>query len=127
MNFSKIHFELAKNLNEIKVLTDPQEFLGPNWEKVLEFWWAIESLSEEEMEGIVDSYEDLDCVERFFYSEHAEDKAIKIVGEKLCEDSWIDVAHYFVFGDATNELIADVENKIFYDLIMNHIKWHKPN
>jgi hypothetical protein len=123
MNFSKIHFELAKNLNELKVLTDPQEFLGPNWAKVLEFWLAIESLSEDEILRAVHRFWDLDRDVQVFSKKHAENMAMKIVGEKLCGYSWsaaMDVTVYSVFGDATQELFADVENKIFYDLIMNH-------
>lgn len=36
-------------LNDKRVLTHPQEYLGPNTKKVLEFWNDIEKLSDEEI------------------------------------------------------------------------------
>ena len=42
------------------VLTNPQKYLGPNWDKVLEFWHKLDSLTEEQWKIVTDRYRNLD-------------------------------------------------------------------
>jgi hypothetical protein len=42
-----IHNRLADKLNNPEVLTNPEKFLGPNYETVLNFWKYVESLDQE--------------------------------------------------------------------------------
>jgi hypothetical protein len=47
-HISKIHQEFFRHLNNPRVLTNPEEFLGPNFEAVLNFWLILDDLSEEQ-------------------------------------------------------------------------------
>ena len=106
MNFSKIHFELSKNLNERKVLTDPQEFLGPDWEKVLEFWWVIESLSKDEMKKIRERFRALNRVAPLSTKCANYNASKKVVGHKVNEQAWF--TPFYMFH---NKIIKDF---VFY-------------
>jgi hypothetical protein len=46
---SKIHQEFSRRLNNLRVLTNPEEFLGENFEAVLNFWLILDGLSEEQL------------------------------------------------------------------------------
>jgi hypothetical protein len=46
MNYSKAHQRFSNYLQRPEALTNPQDFLGPNYEVVINFWWYLESLSE---------------------------------------------------------------------------------
>jgi hypothetical protein len=48
MKISKTHQRLSKELKNPEVLTNPELFLGPNWETVLRFWLYYESLTVEQ-------------------------------------------------------------------------------
>jgi hypothetical protein len=45
---SKIHKHFSERLNNPRVLTNPEEFLGENFEAVLNFWLILDDLSEEQ-------------------------------------------------------------------------------
>ena len=45
---SKNHQEFSKSLNNPRVLSNPEEFLGPNFKAVLNFWNIFEELSEDQ-------------------------------------------------------------------------------
>lgn len=49
MKYSTTHLRLSNNLNSPDVLTDPQDFLGPNYKTVLNFWTYLDSLSSEQL------------------------------------------------------------------------------
>lgn len=51
MRISKIHQKYAELLSNPQVLELPENFLGPNYKTVLNFWLWLESLSIEELEG----------------------------------------------------------------------------
>jgi hypothetical protein len=42
------------------VLTNPEKYLGPNWEAVLKFWHHLDTLSDEDFRLILERYWDLD-------------------------------------------------------------------
>ncbi len=46
MKISKTQQRLSEQLNNPEVLTNPEPFLGPNWETVIRWWLYEESLTE---------------------------------------------------------------------------------
>jgi len=52
MKISKAHQRLSNYLNNPEVLTNPEPFLGPNWETVLRFWMYYESLTDEQRDEL---------------------------------------------------------------------------
>jgi hypothetical protein len=118
---SAILTKLAETYPE--VLTTPESILGPNALKVLEFWRFLDSLSEPEKEEIGQRYFALDEEVRDCAFFAAMDAAGEVVGENFKNSAWIeacDVTGRVVFGDATMELIGNVDNKVTYDLIMSY-------
>ena len=45
MNYSKAHQNFSNRLQNPEALTKPQNFLGPNYETVLNFWWYMDGLT----------------------------------------------------------------------------------
>jgi hypothetical protein len=46
MNYSSIRQLLQKEYLSDKIHDHPEQYLGPNYETVLNYWWYLESLSE---------------------------------------------------------------------------------
>jgi hypothetical protein len=55
---SKIHKRLSESLNIPRVLENPEEFLGENFEAVLNFWIILDELSEEQWRVVDERYDD---------------------------------------------------------------------
>jgi hypothetical protein len=53
---SKIHKRFSESLNNPRVLTNPEEFLGENYESVLNFWLSLDELSEEQIKVVEERY-----------------------------------------------------------------------
>jgi hypothetical protein len=107
------------------VLSNPAKYLGPNFEQVLDFWIYLDSLSDEGKEEMWQRYLALDSKVRLSARISACDAATEVVGEKFSDAAWdaaYDVTGWFIFGDATYELVGNLDNKVFYDLIMSHKK-----
>jgi hypothetical protein len=64
MNYSKAHQNLSTELQNPEALTNPQDFLGPNYETVLNFWWTIDSLTETQWKEVARRYDALDSAAR---------------------------------------------------------------
>ena len=109
MNISKIHKRYSERLKNSEVLTNPEEFLGPNFEAVLNFWLILDGLSEDQWETIEGRYWD-------FYNnqcsdwDKARDEAIEAsdetIGDKFAyHAAW---ASWYVWAArwATRELIG---------------------
>jgi hypothetical protein len=60
MNYSKTHQRFSTELQNPEALTSPQDFLGPNYETVLNFWWTIDSLTETQWKEVARRYGALD-------------------------------------------------------------------
>jgi hypothetical protein len=110
MKISKIHQEFSERLIEPKALTHPEDFLGPNWEDVINLWLYIDGLGEEEMKKIYDRYLALEWIARESAYDIAKVAAAEVVGGKVKIAAGY-AAFYvtnmrWVFGDATIELIA---------------------
>jgi hypothetical protein len=53
---SNSHKLFSENLNNPRVLENPKEFLGPNYEEVLNFWLILDDLSEEQWRVVSERY-----------------------------------------------------------------------
>jgi hypothetical protein len=60
MKISKTHQRLSRELKNPEVLTNPEPFLGPNWETVLRFWLYYESLTYEQWNELRIRYNAID-------------------------------------------------------------------
>jgi hypothetical protein len=60
MNYSTTHKRFGELSSNAEALTNPQDFLGPNYETVLNFWWTIDSLTETQWKEVVRRYRALD-------------------------------------------------------------------
>ena len=60
VNYSKTHQNFSNRLQKLEALTNPQDFLGPNYETVLNFWWFLDSLTEDQRNEVNRRYSALD-------------------------------------------------------------------
>ena len=60
MNYSKAHKNFSAKLQNPEALTNPQDFLGPNYETVLNFWWSMDSLTGDQWNEVARRYDALD-------------------------------------------------------------------
>jgi len=58
MTYSKAHQLFVDTIQNQDALTNPQDFLGPNWQTILHFWKYIESLSEDQWSQVYDKEND---------------------------------------------------------------------
>jgi hypothetical protein len=110
MTYSKIHQAFSERLNNPDVLTNPEKYLGPNYQDVLNFWIYLDTLSDEEKGEISQRYCALDDNVRDTAFVAARDAAEEVVGNEFRYAAWCaayDVTGWgLVFGNATVELIA---------------------
>jgi hypothetical protein len=110
MKISKIHKMFSDHLGEPKVLTNPEDYLGPNWKDVINFWLYVVTLNEEEIDKIGKSYWTLDDDVRESAIDASSVAAKEVVGLKVRDVAWSaawDVTDWgSVFAYATCELIA---------------------
>jgi hypothetical protein len=99
MKISKTHQRLSNYLNNPEVLTNPEPFLGPNWETVLRWWLYAESLTDVQRKELARRYFAIDDDTRNRAWKLAHDAAIEVIGK----DNWR-VAH--LVSRYTAELIA---------------------
>jgi hypothetical protein len=60
MNYSKAHQNFSAHLQNPEALINPQDFLGPNYQTVINFWWFMDSLSEDQWKEVARRYDALD-------------------------------------------------------------------
>jgi hypothetical protein len=102
---SKSHQWFSDYLKDQKALTNPEDFLGPNWQDVINFWLYIDGLSSSEMEKMNDRYYALgEDVRQSAWS--AAYEASSEVVEGRVRNAVLLVTDYGVFGYATRELIS---------------------
>jgi hypothetical protein len=65
VNYSKAHQNFSNRLENPEALTSPQDFLGPNYQTVLNFWWFMDSLSEDQWKEVARRYDALDTAARY--------------------------------------------------------------
>jgi hypothetical protein len=66
MKISKTHQRFADRLNDQRALDYPEEFLGPNWREVLNFWLYLDDLSTEQLDIFRDLYWKLEVSDKDF-------------------------------------------------------------
>jgi hypothetical protein len=103
MKISNIHQALSNYLNSPEVLTNPEPFLGPNWETVLRWWLYRESLTREQKHILWRRYDaiDYDTLSRAW--DLARDAAFEVIGRVNWWAAWDVVPPYLPI---TYELIA---------------------
>jgi hypothetical protein len=110
MKISNTHQALSKELNNPEVLTNPEPFLGPNWETVLRWWLYYESLTVEHRNELDFRYEDIGYVTRIRVWDLAEDAVIEVIGW----DNWRAVCD-----------VAPYPELITYELISMHLLFER--
>ena len=80
--YSKIHQRFSERLKNPGVLEFPQEFLGPNYEAVLNFWMSLDELSEDQWKTIEGRYYNFYDNQRSEWRK-ATDEANKASGETI--------------------------------------------
>jgi hypothetical protein len=110
MKISKTHQMFSEDLKDPRALTNPEDYLGPNWRDVINFWLYIDGLTEEEMDKMNNRYCSLS--EDVLDSAHlsAQSSAEEVVGQHVEDVAWSaawDVTDWgSVFAYATEELLA---------------------
>jgi hypothetical protein len=124
-NSSKIHKRFSESLNNPRVLENPEEFLGENFEAVLNFWLIFDELSEEQLRIVNERYW------AFFNGNRSEwDEATelayyvskKVVGGEYADNAkWAtyDVTNSMAAVWATREILGNVENPTFLPMFDN--------
>jgi hypothetical protein len=103
MKISKTHQHLSNYLKNPEVLTNPEPFLGPNWETVLRWWLYEESLTDGQKRELRRRYKAIDNYTRIRAWELAHDAAVEVIGEDNWDAVWYVVSYPEVL---TCELIA---------------------
>jgi hypothetical protein len=109
MKISKTQQRFSEELKEPRSLTNPEDYLGPNWQDVINFWLYVDGLSYEEKYKMNKCYWALDRDVRIGACCSSRDAAKEVVGKKVRDASWYatyDVSDWYIFQYATNELIA---------------------
>ena len=75
MNYSKAHQNFSSELQKPEALTNPQNFLGPNYETVLNFWWTMDSLTETQWKEVARRYDAIDYAAWYAARDAARDAA----------------------------------------------------
>jgi hypothetical protein len=102
MKISNTHQRLSKELKNPEVLTNPEPFLGPNWETVLRFWLYYESLTREQKDELFRRYKDIAYDTRICARELAHNAANEVIGADNMRAVWYVVPYRSI----TYELIS---------------------
>ena len=60
MYYSKAHQNFSNKLQNQEALTNLQDFLGPNYQTVINFWWFMDGLTEDQWNEVARRYAALD-------------------------------------------------------------------
>jgi hypothetical protein len=91
MNYSKIHkwfaslFKYFPNTNEQDVLNNPENYLGPNYKEVLNYWFYCESLSYEQWNVYCNRFRILDVETRHKARSTAIELAKEVIDPRFVE------------------------------------------
>jgi hypothetical protein len=108
MNYSKAHQKFSTELQNPEALTNPQDFLGPNYETVLNFWWTMDSLTETQWNEVARRYRALDLAAWSAAGSAAGDAAVSAAGyaaRSAAGSAAVSAAGYAAL-DATYELMG---------------------
>jgi hypothetical protein len=96
MKISKTHQNFANCPGNARALSHPDEFLGPNWKEVLNFWIFIDTLSVKQLR-IADS--------RYWFFDPAYRRGSRDLARKSAEH--VDRPLVNCYAQLTSELILD--------------------
>ena len=102
MKLSNTLQELSNRLENPEVLTNPQKFLGPNWETALRWWLYEESLTFDQLNELYRRYYAIDDDTWRRAYDLARDAAVEVIG---VYNRWA-VYYAAPFLGITYELIA---------------------
>jgi hypothetical protein len=109
MSYSKSHQTFIERL-PVRAPAEPQELLGPNYEAVLNFWWYLDAISEEQQDVFVGRYRAINARNRDRYIEviGATANTITTYADAACNCARIDWygVKRFAAAYATWELIC---------------------
>ena len=112
---------LSNYLKNPEVLTNPEPFLGPNWETVLRFWLYWESLTDEQ-KRVLQWRGDDNTGDRAWDLAH--NAAIEVIGEDNCNAVW-GVAPFPTL--ITYELITNLDDPFFLPLLVPDFEYQENN
>ena len=135
-SISKAHQRLSERLNNPRVLSNPEEFLGPNYKTVLNFWLRLDELSKEQLKVVRERYYAFfneNPSEWYKAADLARDASYEVVGA-----NYANYAGYAVWGvtisdaacRATRELIGmhlilDQEKPLtFFEMFLGGYEHH---
>lgn len=127
MNYSNSHLMLSENLNCPDVLTDPQDFLGPNYKTVLNFWTHLDNLTEEQFNVVIERYlnHKLNLSARIDSFERAEKETLNIIGSDFTTCAY-NAATYAIDNDALF-VARDMSGSATLELIGMHKLFEQGN
>jgi hypothetical protein len=114
MKISETHQRYADNLDNQRALSNPEEFLGPNWKDVLNFWLYFDTLSPVQFGTSEEIFLNLDFAVRRSAPRLAQDAAYPVACFSNIRGAFAAAAgasegsllSYWVRGWATYELIG---------------------
>jgi hypothetical protein len=112
MNHSKAHQNFSNRLENPEALTSPQDFLGPNYQTVINFWWFMDSLTEDQWKEVARRYDALDSAARYaarYAAWNAARAAARYAARYAAWNAAWYAARYAAWNaarDATSELIG---------------------
>ncbi len=109
MTYSKTHQRFVNYSNNQRALEHPEEFLGVNYKDVLNFWWFLDGLSEEQRKIVRQRYWALGYEAREAAGNAADDAAWDAAADADADADAYDAAAYAsgnTAGYATLELIG---------------------
>jgi len=112
MQHSKAHQNFFNELQNPEALTNPQNFLGPNYETVINFWWFMDGLTENQWKEVARRYDALDGAAWSAARAAARSAARSVAGSAAWSAAWYAAgiaarnAAWNAARDATYELMG---------------------
>jgi hypothetical protein len=105
MKISRTHQRFANRIGNQRALQNPEEFLGPNWKDVLNFWIYLDILSNEQFGKVSDLYWALERTDRIYSVVLANNASCEVKSKYISHCAFMS-APGWAGGDATRELIG---------------------
>jgi hypothetical protein len=118
VNYSKAHQNFSNRLHTPEALTSPQDFLGRNYETVLNFWTFMDSLTEDNWKEVARRYDALDHAARYAAGNAAGDAA----GYAARDAAWYAAgnAAWSAAGNAAGDAAGYAARSATYELMGMH-------
>ena len=116
MNYSKIHQRFARD--EVDRLTDPEQYMGPNYKEILNFWWFLEGLNDSQWKNVGERFYLLgENLESIKHNKLVVDNSLKVqtavdnkviwgTAQRVCEGEGRHHDQVYAVEWATDELIS---------------------